>query len=53
MDWVALVYAAKVCLGMGGERVGTPWVPPDWATRQWVEIPWTTRLRLRIGPTKL
>ena len=53
MDPVALVYAAKLCLGMGGEPAGKHWVPPDWAMTRWVELPWTTRFRLWIGPTRL
>ena len=53
MDGVALVYAAKLCLALGGEPLRGPWTPPPWALRPWLDIPWTTRLRLLLGPTKL
>jgi hypothetical protein len=53
MDAIAIVYAGKVCLEIGGEPADGPWAPPDWATAKWVEIPWTKKLRLTFGPTKL
>jgi hypothetical protein len=59
MDGIALLYAAKVCVALGGVRLrlGTadeqPLVLPGWAHQPWVSLPWWTRFRLWLGPTKL
>ncbi|HEY4176069.1 MAG TPA: hypothetical protein VGM90_04530 [Kofleriaceae bacterium] len=53
MDAIGLVYASKVCVVNGGESERAPWTPPGWASRPWVDVPWLTKLKLWIGPTKL
>ena len=55
MDPVALTYAGKVSLALGGERLtmdGAPWAVPAWAQRRWVDVPWLRRARIWIGPTR-
>lgn len=58
-DGVALVYAAKVCLALGGvpTELGSdeprPLVLPEWTGTPWVALPWWTRFRLLLGPTPL
>ncbi|MBK9034689.1 MAG: hypothetical protein IPL61_26060 [Myxococcales bacterium] len=55
MDAIALTYAAKVSLALGGARVtadGAPWVVPTWAAPRWVDLPWRRRIRIWIGPTR-
>lgn len=58
MNAIAFVYAAKVCLDLGGEHLrltpsSRPWVPPAWTATPWVQLPFLKRLRLTIGPTPL
>ena len=55
-DGVALAYAGKVSLALGGEHLpffgGRPWTVPDWAATPWTELSWLTRARIWIGPTR-
>jgi hypothetical protein len=56
MDWIALVYAARICVELGGVRlaftkdepVAAPPSPP-WSARPWASYGWLTRLRIRLG----
>ena len=55
MNFVMLVYMAKVCLARGAVGLdGTrqrevPLVVPAWAERRWVDYCWFQRLRISLG----
>ncbi|WP_434044353.1 MULTISPECIES: hypothetical protein [Sorangium] len=57
MDAIALAYAAKVCVELGGEpalpmhaRHGP--IQPPWTATRWIAMPWWTRARIWFGPTR-
>jgi len=48
MDSIALEYASKVCVVMGGVVVyPSQWKLPPWTATKWVDRPWWARL-LRV-----
>ena len=58
MDGVALAYAARVCVELGATHVpltasGVAWSPPAWTSSRWRDLPWLTRARIWLGPTRL
>lgn len=58
MDVIALVYAKKVCLALGGVRVRRgreerQVASPDWASAPWFTHGILTRLRIRLGTVHL
>jgi hypothetical protein len=58
MDFVALAYAGKVAVALGGVCVASngtdarPFAPAPWTATPWVSLPWWRRLRIWIGPTR-
>lgn len=52
-DYVALIYAWKVCVELGGRRArlgpdGPPSLP-SWTSIPWTEHSWLSRLSIRFG----
>jgi len=58
-DYVALIYAWKVCVALGGRRVplGAGSAPPpplpSWSAVPWTERSWMSRLAIRFGRIRL